>query len=42
MLDVVVEEEVIADLRGCLSQAWEARTESLVPGLDKPKQVGGP
>lgn len=43
VLVVVVEDEVTVDeVSECLSQAWEAYSRSLVPLLEKLKQVRGP
>lgn len=43
VLVVVVEDEVTVDeVRECLSPAWEACSGSLVPLLEKLKQVRGP
>lgn len=43
VLVVVVEDEVTVDkVRGCLSPAWEACSECLVPLLEKLKQVREP
>lgn len=41
MLDVVVEEGLTADVRECLSQAWESLDQKLGQ-LEKLKLVGDP